>query len=53
MMWIGLALFVPGAALAFAVGFLNSQTPTQVGPVPVIGGGVVALVGLFLCLSHI
>lgn len=53
MKWLGLALFVVGAGMAFGAGFLNSQTPTQVGPVPVIGGGAVALVGLILFLSHI
>lgn len=53
MMWIGLALFAIGSGVALSAAFLNSLTPAQVGPVPVIGGGVVALVGLILFLSHI
>ena len=53
MKWLGLALLVPGAVVALVCGFLNAQTPIQVGPVPVISGSVAALVGLILFLSHI
>ena len=57
MKWLGITIgalmFMAGGALALVSGLLNSQTPIQVGPAPVIGGGVVAMIGLIIFLSHI
>ena len=49
--WIGFFLFIVGSVVS-ALGFmLNSNTPIQVGPVPVLGGAAVALIGLIMWVS--
>ena len=48
---IGGLLFVLGAASCVVGVALNSSTPIQVGPIPVIGGAAMALVGLVMFIS--
>lgn len=48
---IGVVCFVVGGLVCAYGWIMNSDTPAPVGPVPVIGGFVLALIGFVLFLS--
>jgi hypothetical protein len=48
---IGLILFVFGAFVCVCGFVMNSDTPMQVGPVPVIGGAILALAGFIMLVG--
>ena len=49
--WIGFFLFIVGSVVCGLGFMLNSSTPMQVGPVPVLGGFAVAVIGLIMWIS--